>query len=169
MVIPRSRSRSIESRTCGRWPRSTAPVSSRKRSARVDLPWSMCAMIEKFRVRSMRPMSMASALSADPDGAQSLVAVRVELHADHPAVAEGPELGVVAEVRLQPARAPAGAHALKDDHLVAGVEVALLLELHVFPGAEPLAPEAAYAIVALVHLVHAGRSRREVLPHDPGV
>ena len=28
----------------------SAPVYSRKRSASVDLPWSMCAMIEKFRM-----------------------------------------------------------------------------------------------------------------------
>jgi len=30
----------------------TAPVSSRMRSANVDLPWSMCAMIAKLRIRS---------------------------------------------------------------------------------------------------------------------
>src|SRR5688500_13493781 len=29
---------------------STAPVTSRMRSARVDFPWSMWAMIEKFRM-----------------------------------------------------------------------------------------------------------------------
>jgi hypothetical protein len=29
---------------------STAPVSSRNRSASVDFPWSMCAMIEKLRM-----------------------------------------------------------------------------------------------------------------------
>src|SRR4051794_26735739 len=32
---------------------STAPVTSRMRSASVDLPWSMWAMIEKLRIRSM--------------------------------------------------------------------------------------------------------------------
>ena len=37
---------------------STAPVTSRMRSARVDLPWSMWAMIEKLRM-----LSMASACS----------------------------------------------------------------------------------------------------------
>src|SRR6266511_1267311 len=61
IVIPRSRSSSIESRTCGRCPLATAPVSSRKRSASVDLPWSMWAMIEKLRIRSMRSPSMARA------------------------------------------------------------------------------------------------------------
>ena len=51
IVIPRSRSRSIESSTCAvisRW--LNAPVSSSKRSASVDLPWSMCAMMQKFRM-----------------------------------------------------------------------------------------------------------------------
>ena len=53
IVIPRSRSSSIESRSCSRISRSeTAPVSSRMRSASVDLPWSMCAMIAKLRMRS---------------------------------------------------------------------------------------------------------------------
>src|SRR6185437_13437950 len=51
MVMPRSRSRSIESKTCAvisRW--DSAPVSSSNRSARVDLPWSMCAMMQKLRM-----------------------------------------------------------------------------------------------------------------------
>src|SRR6202158_1551077 len=51
MVMPRSRSRSMESRTCScisRW--VSAPVISSKRSASVDLPWSMCAMMQKFRM-----------------------------------------------------------------------------------------------------------------------
>src|SRR5262249_42314185 len=53
MVMPRSRSRSIASSTCASISRACrAPVSSRKRSASVDLPWSMCAMTEKFRMRS---------------------------------------------------------------------------------------------------------------------
>src|SRR5438270_10912974 len=50
--MPRSRSRSIESSTCSRiWRGSTVCVSSRMRSASVDLPWSMWAMIEKLRMR----------------------------------------------------------------------------------------------------------------------
>src|SRR3981189_223595 len=51
MVMPRSRSRSMESSTCScisRW--VSAPVISSRRSARVDLPWSMCAMMQKFRM-----------------------------------------------------------------------------------------------------------------------
>src|SRR5215467_5279518 len=51
MVMPRSRSRSIESRTCSCISRSeSAPVISSRRSASVDLPWSMCAMMQKFRM-----------------------------------------------------------------------------------------------------------------------
>ena len=42
---------------------STAPVSSRMRSASVDLPWSMWAMIEKFRMRSMRRSGRSSMAS----------------------------------------------------------------------------------------------------------
>src|SRR5436190_8796897 len=40
------------SRTCASISRACrAPVTSRKRSARVDLPWSMCAMTEKLRMK----------------------------------------------------------------------------------------------------------------------
>src|SRR3954468_12641548 len=54
IVIPRSRSRSIESSICACiFFGSTAPVTSRMRSARVDLPWSMWAMMQKLRMRSM--------------------------------------------------------------------------------------------------------------------
>src|SRR5690242_2508987 len=49
--MPRSRSRSIASSTCASISRAwSAPVISRKRSARVDLPWSIWAMTEKFRM-----------------------------------------------------------------------------------------------------------------------
>ena len=51
IVIPRSRSSSIESSICSRMSRSaTVRVSCRMRSASVDLPWSMWAMIEKLRI-----------------------------------------------------------------------------------------------------------------------
>src|ERR1700692_4819971 len=51
IVMPRSRSRSMESSTCSCISRDeSAPVISSKRSARVDLPWSMCAMIQKLRM-----------------------------------------------------------------------------------------------------------------------
>src|SRR6188474_1479340 len=51
MVMPRSRSRSIESSTCSAISRSARPPQIwMKRSASVDLPWSMWAMIEKLRM-----------------------------------------------------------------------------------------------------------------------
>ena len=50
MVIPRSRSRSMESSICWRISRaSPAPHRRMSASARVDLPWSTCAIIEKLR------------------------------------------------------------------------------------------------------------------------
>ena len=52
--MPRSRSRSIESSTCASISRSDRPPHSwMMRSASVDLPWSMCAMMEKLRMRSI--------------------------------------------------------------------------------------------------------------------
>src|SRR5262245_64753003 len=52
MVMPRSRSRSMLSRNWALRSRSvSAPVASSSRSASVDLPWSMWAMIEKLRMR----------------------------------------------------------------------------------------------------------------------
>src|SRR5438105_4742228 len=59
MVMPRSRSMSIESRYWARMSRgSTAPVSSRTRSARVLFPWSMWAMIARFRIDAREDTSM---------------------------------------------------------------------------------------------------------------
>ena len=53
IVMPRSRSMSIRSRYCARIMRSsTTPVSCSIRSASVDLPWSMWAMTQKFRISS---------------------------------------------------------------------------------------------------------------------
>ena len=56
--MPRSRSMSIRSRYWARIARaSTTPVSCSIRSARVDLPWSMWAMMQKLRIiaGSVRP------------------------------------------------------------------------------------------------------------------
>src|ERR1700761_5276256 len=51
MVIPRSRSRSMASRTWACISRALrAPVNSSNRSERVDLPWSMWAMMAKLRM-----------------------------------------------------------------------------------------------------------------------
>src|SRR3954463_4989393 len=53
IVIPRSRSMSMRSRYWARMLRpSTMPVTSSIRSASVDLPWSMWAMMQKFRMRA---------------------------------------------------------------------------------------------------------------------
>src|SRR5260370_16860631 len=49
--MPRSRSSSIVSSTCSRISRSASPpVAWISRSARVDLPWSIWAMIAKLRM-----------------------------------------------------------------------------------------------------------------------
>src|SRR5689334_16246391 len=65
IVIPFSRSRSILSRTCSFiFDLGTVPVSSSRRSASVDLPWSMCAMMQKLRTVSRRVMGS----EADSDG-----------------------------------------------------------------------------------------------------
>ena len=51
MVMPRSRSMSIESSSCSFMSRSaTVPVDWISRSASVDLPWSMWATMEKLRM-----------------------------------------------------------------------------------------------------------------------
>ena len=53
IVMPRSRSRSMPSRNCFIMSRSsTVPVLISSWSASVDLPWSMCAMMLKLRMRS---------------------------------------------------------------------------------------------------------------------
>src|SRR3954469_15386825 len=68
--MPRSRSRSIESSTCARMYRgSTVCVISRMRSASVDFPWSMWAMIEKLRMWScaaMRPSRIGGGSARAP-------------------------------------------------------------------------------------------------------
>src|SRR5712691_2131387 len=54
MVMPRSRSISMESSTCSTISRSARPpVDWISRSASVDLPWSIWAMIAKLRILSM--------------------------------------------------------------------------------------------------------------------
>ncbi len=53
MVMPRSRSMSMRSRYWAFMSRSlTMPVMPSIRSARVDLPWSMWAMMQKLRIHS---------------------------------------------------------------------------------------------------------------------
>src|SRR5262249_47920971 len=54
MVMPRSFSRSMESRTCPTaFLASMVPVTDRSRSASVDLPWSMWATMEKLRISAV--------------------------------------------------------------------------------------------------------------------
>src|SRR6202042_2161675 len=54
IVMPRSRSMSIESSTCSTMSRTAiVPVCWMRRSASVDLPWSIWAMIAKFRIFSI--------------------------------------------------------------------------------------------------------------------
>jgi hypothetical protein len=51
MVMPRSRSMSIASSSCSFISRAdTVLVDWINRSASVDLPWSMCATMEKLRI-----------------------------------------------------------------------------------------------------------------------
>ena len=53
IVTPFSRSRSMSSSTCADMSRlEIVPVISSKRSASVDLPWSMWAMMQKLRIRA---------------------------------------------------------------------------------------------------------------------
>ena len=62
-VIPRRRSTGSVSRTCLLLPsRFIAPVSSSNRSASVLLPWSTCAMMLKFLVRSRGIAASSSAV-----------------------------------------------------------------------------------------------------------
>ena len=56
MVMPFSRSRSIESSSCSDILRgSTVAVASSRRSESVDLPWSMWAMMQKLRIIAAWP------------------------------------------------------------------------------------------------------------------
>jgi hypothetical protein len=59
MVMPRSRSISMESSTCSTISRaSSPPVSWISRSASVDLPWSIWAMIAKLRMLAIGVAAM---------------------------------------------------------------------------------------------------------------
>ncbi len=57
MVMPRSRSMSIESSSCSCMSRAaTVPVDWISRSASVDLPWSIWATMEKLRMWAVSVM-----------------------------------------------------------------------------------------------------------------
>src|SRR5262245_38504505 len=75
MVMPRSRSRSMSSRNCDDISRfDTVPVRSRRRSASVDLPWSMCAMIEKLRMCAVSRGGLPGPASDGPYGRRGMSA-----------------------------------------------------------------------------------------------
>src|SRR5882724_9086446 len=67
MVMPRSRSMSIESRYWARMSRgSTASQYSRMRSANVDLPWSMWAITLMLRMASGRVIASTLTSNLSP-------------------------------------------------------------------------------------------------------
>src|SRR4051795_5404925 len=81
IVMPRSRSMSIRSRYCSRICRaSTTPVICSIRSASVDLPWSMWAMMQKFRIFSGGVADGVSAVRAIGDTRGYLDTRRGSLH-----------------------------------------------------------------------------------------
>src|SRR4051794_33493058 len=90
IVIPRSRSRSIESSSCARMSRlATACVCSRMRSASVDLPWSMCAMIEKLRMWFWS-ITRSAARGAAPDQRQQRLQLTTPEQPEKNGVRKGP-------------------------------------------------------------------------------
>src|SRR6187402_1530476 len=98
MVMPRSRSRSMASRTWASISRAwSAPVTSRMRSARVDLPWSMWAMIEKLRMwlaMGERPVWRVRVLRLfDAEVRHRPATVDVALEEDELAVVDADDVG----------------------------------------------------------------------------
>ena len=78
--MPRSRSMSIRSRYCARIDRSsTTPVSCSIRSARVDLPWSMWAMMQKLRMRSGGVNVWSAKLGTSPSSHEVTAAGRTPI------------------------------------------------------------------------------------------
>src|SRR5437870_2371411 len=82
--MPRSRSRSIESSSCSRISRAeTASVISRMRSASVDFPWSMWAMIEKLRIllwsMGLRAMVLAGRADSPRRDVDEKVVIRTRI------------------------------------------------------------------------------------------
>src|SRR6266545_1968534 len=64
--MPRSFSRSMESSTCPTaFLGSMVPVRDRSRSASVDLPWSMCATMEKLRISAVAILARISRPALD--------------------------------------------------------------------------------------------------------
>ena len=81
IVMPRSRSMSMRSRYWARIVRSsTTPVSCSMRSASVDLPWSMWAMMQKLRISA----GVVNVLSANELTDQGFLFIRGCLHRPMP-------------------------------------------------------------------------------------
>src|SRR5206468_3302260 len=90
IVMPRSRSRSMASSTCASISRAcSAPVTSRNRSARVDLPWSMCAMTEKLRMKRGSIQGKISIITAWDAGASKRRGAKTYQTAGSTAVEKG--------------------------------------------------------------------------------
>src|SRR5436305_5984453 len=81
MVMPRSRSMSIESRIWSRKSRSSTPPQRWiSRSARVDLPWSMWAMMQKLRMSSKYLPSVLELPWGDPTPAGGALEAEAGAH-----------------------------------------------------------------------------------------
>src|SRR5688572_12422936 len=134
--MPRSRSRSIESSTCSAISRSASPPHIwMKRSASVDLPWSMCAMMEKLRMRcwgvKAEPCKRSAILAQLGDRARGEPMHHHNLPRDeHGNVAPiaQPQLGIGIDVDLVEAdaeRAQLAGHLLAEMAAAAAVEPSL--------------------------------------------
>src|SRR4051812_47042269 len=101
IVIPRSRSMSIRSRYWARMLRpSTMPVTSSIRSASVDLPWSMWAMMQKFRMRA--GSVLAGAVTVPPSSHGRTPGTALDPGARRPWSVEGSSVTVTAAGRESP-------------------------------------------------------------------
>src|SRR5687767_409784 len=136
MVMPRSRSRSIESSTCSAISRSASPPHIwMKRSASVDLPWSMCAMMEKLRMRcwgvKAEPCKRSAILAQLGDRLRRQAVLEDEIleyqHRHIPPVPQ-PQLGVGIDIDLvegDAERAQLACHLLAEMAAAAAVEPSL--------------------------------------------
>src|SRR5260370_39096598 len=90
--MPRSRSSSIVSSTCSRISRSASPpVAWISRSARVDLPWAIWAMIAKLRMWLSGVIAAEHKYAAAPDQREAASPRRLQhrdRHPERPRVAE---------------------------------------------------------------------------------
>src|SRR5574342_557899 len=167
--MPRSRSRSIESSTCSwpAWLRRIRPVTSSRRSASVDLPWSTWAMMQKLRMSDWFTRSVRSRFGAGFERrvaqecgeareraaamAHAILRGRLGLREGLPEL-RGEEEGIVAE--------PAGAALRREDRPLAGA-VGLEEDVPLLVGEAGRAAEAGGA--------SGGLDARELLQELPAV